>query len=109
MKSVGTYNLSPTINVCDIHPRAPLLAWYATHSDHYSPYYMFCLSLSVSLSLFVFTLAYSASHQQQAIRIFNLERNEVLNTIRYHDGFMGQKIGSSNCLAFHPYKVRNQK
>jgi regulator-associated protein of mTOR len=57
-KSVSTFNLTPNINACDIHPQAPLLA---------------CAS------------------QQQAIRIFNLENKDVLNNIRYHDGFMGQK------------------
>jgi len=54
-------------------------------------------SLSLSLS--------SSASPQQAIRIYNLEKEELLNNIRYHDGFMGQKIGPTKCLAFHPYKV----
>ena len=29
----------------------------------------------------------------------------MLSSIRYHDGFMGQRIGPTKCLAFHPYKV----
>lgn len=29
---------------------------------------------------------------------------EMLNTIRYHDGFLGQRIAAVNCLAFHPYR-----
>ena len=28
----------------------------------------------------------------------------VLNWIRYHDGFLGQRIGPVSCLAFHPNK-----
>ena len=27
-----------------------------------------------------------------------------LNTIRYHDGFLGQRIGPVSSLAFHPTK-----
>lgn len=42
---------------------------------------------------------------QNAIRIYNLDSEEMLNHIRYHDGFMGQRIGPTKCLAFHPYKV----
>lgn len=42
---------------------------------------------------------------QQAIRVYNINTEEMLNNIRYHDGFMGQKIGPTKCLAFHPHKV----
>ena len=42
---------------------------------------------------------------QHAIRVYNLESEDMLNNIRYHDGFMGQRIGPTKCLAFHPYKV----
>lgn len=59
-------------NVCEIHPRAPLLA---------------------------------AANQAQGIRVANLDTDEVLSHIRYHEGFMGQKIGATRCLAFHPYRV----
>lgn len=44
---------------------------------------------------------------QHAIRVYNLDTEEMLNHIRYHDGFMGQKIGPTKCLAFHPHKVTN--
>ncbi|GAB6021043.1 hypothetical protein CHUAL_003678 [Chamberlinius hualienensis] len=30
---------------------------------------------------------------------------ENLSLIKYHDGFMGQRIGPVSCLAFHPHKV----
>jgi regulator-associated protein of mTOR len=28
-----------------------------------------------------------------------------VNLIRYHDGFLGQRIGPISALQFHPYKV----
>jgi len=72
-KSVRSFSVVPSsLNVCEIHPRAPLLG---------------CAS------------------PQQAIRIYNIDTEEMLNNIRYHDGFMGQRIGPTRCLAFHPYKV----
>lgn len=70
VKSIS--GLPSSVNVCEVHPQAPLLA---------------CAS------------------PQQAIRVYNLETEEMLNHIRYHDGFMGQKIGPTKCLAFHPHKV----
>lgn len=70
IKSIS--GLPSSVNVCEVHPQAPLLA---------------CAS------------------PQHAIRVYNLETEEMLNHIRYHDGFMGQKIGPTKCLAFHPHKV----
>ena len=49
----------------------------------------------------------SSASPQHAIRIYNLDTEEMLNNIRYHDGFMGQRIGPTKCLAFHPFKVTN--
>ena len=40
---------------------------------------------------------------KQIVRVMDLN-GSLLNTIRYHDGFLGQRIGPVNCLAFHPYK-----
>nr|KAF6286915.1 regulatory associated protein of MTOR complex 1 [Pipistrellus kuhlii] len=28
---------------------------------------------------------------------------ELINSIKYYDGFMGQRVGAISCLAFHPY------
>ena len=50
---------------------------------------------------FVF-LSGSAS---QMIKVYSLG-GANLSTIRYHDGFMGQRIGPISCLAFHPHRVR---
>ena len=46
-----------------------------------------------------------ACASQHTISFYNLETDDKLNQIRYHDGFMGQKIGPTKCLSFHPYKV----
>ncbi|KAG2614531.1 regulatory-associated protein of TOR 1-like isoform X3 [Panicum virgatum] len=40
---------------------------------------------------------------KQMIKVFSLE-GEQLTIIRYQPSFMGQRIGSVNCLSFHPYK-----
>ena len=41
------------------------------------------------------------SHKQY-IKILNTSGN-VLSTIKYHDGFLGQRIGQVSCLTFHPH------
>jgi regulator-associated protein of mTOR len=40
---------------------------------------------------------------KQIIKVFSLE-GEQLTIIRYQPSFMGQRIGSVNCLSFHPHK-----
>ena len=45
----------------------------------------------------------SGSHKQ-FIKVFNTS-GEPLSMIRYHDGFLGQRIGPVACLAFHPHKL----
>ncbi|KAK8447186.1 hypothetical protein SEVIR_8G015500v4 [Setaria viridis] len=40
---------------------------------------------------------------KQMIKVFSLE-GEQLTIIRYQPSFMGQRIGSVNCLSFHLYK-----
>ncbi|XP_067006454.1 regulatory-associated protein of mTOR isoform X2 [Anabrus simplex] len=40
----------------------------------------------------------------QVISIYNME-GSLLNTIKYHEGFMGPRIGPVSYLAFHPYRV----
>jgi regulator-associated protein of mTOR len=41
---------------------------------------------------------------QQFIKVYNM-RGAKLSTIRYHDGFLGQRIGAVTCLNFHPTEV----
>ena len=48
---------------------------------------------------------FAVGSAQQFIGVLN-EKGEVLGTIKYHDGFMGQRIGPISCMTFHPYKVR---
>ncbi|XP_071961463.1 regulatory-associated protein of mTOR-like isoform X2 [Antedon mediterranea] len=40
----------------------------------------------------------------QLISIYNLA-GDTLSTIKYYEGFIGQRIGPLNCLAFHPHRV----
>uniref|UniRef100_A0A2C9JG35 Raptor N-terminal CASPase-like domain-containing protein n=1 Tax=Biomphalaria glabrata TaxID=6526 RepID=A0A2C9JG35_BIOGL len=30
----------------------------------------------------------------------------VLSTVKYHEGFLGQRIGNASCMSFHPYLVK---
>lgn len=100
-KSTHSFNTMTGSNVCTIHHSVPLLAWYV------------CVSVCVCVnglhirckkkrfpSLFLFP---SASNQ--AIKLYNIKNKESINSIRYHDGFMGQKIGPTKSIIFHPYKV----
>jgi regulator-associated protein of mTOR len=42
---------------------------------------------------------------QQYIGVYNYA-GENLSTVKYHEGFMGQRIGPVTCLAFHPLRVK---
>jgi regulator-associated protein of mTOR len=46
----------------------------------------------------------TGSHAQ-FIKILTLGGDQLGNIIKYHDGFLGQRIGSVSCLAFHPFKM----
>ncbi|XP_050390933.1 regulatory-associated protein of mTOR isoform X1 [Patella vulgata] len=41
----------------------------------------------------------------QSIVVYN-QSGDNLSTIKYHEGFLGQRIGTISCLAFHPYFVK---
>ncbi|XP_057866862.1 regulatory-associated protein of TOR 1 isoform X1 [Cryptomeria japonica] len=41
---------------------------------------------------------------KQYIKVFNL-RGDLLNIVRYHNSFLGQRIGPVSCLSFHPYNI----
>ena len=41
----------------------------------------------------------------QVIKIFTMGGDQLGNDIKYHDGFLGQRIGPISCLAFHPHKM----
>ncbi|XP_041364724.1 regulatory-associated protein of mTOR-like isoform X2 [Gigantopelta aegis] len=41
----------------------------------------------------------------QSISVFN-QSGDNLSTMKYYEGFLGQRIGTISCLAFHPYSVK---
>lgn len=45
----------------------------------------------------------SGSHNQ-FIKVFRSD-GEQLALIRYHEGFLGERIGPVSCLAFHPHRL----
>ena len=45
----------------------------------------------------------SGAHAQ-FLKILDLD-GETKNVIRYHEGFLGQRIGAVSCLAWHPNKL----
>jgi regulator-associated protein of mTOR len=45
----------------------------------------------------------SGAHAQ-FLKVLDFE-GETKNVIRYHEGFLGQRIGAVSCLAYHPYKL----
>jgi len=42
--------------------------------------------------------------EKQKIKVYS-STGEELNIIRYHEGFLGQRIGPISCLNFHPYQL----
>eukprot|EP00742_Colponemidia_sp_Colp-10_P007526 GILJ01008112.1.p1 GENE.GILJ01008112.1~~GILJ01008112.1.p1 ORF type:complete len:1472 (-),score=223.61 GILJ01008112.1:233-4648(-) len=46
----------------------------------------------------------ASGSQNQFIKVFNMA-GESLSMIRYHDGFLGQRIGPISCLAFHRHRL----
>ena len=46
----------------------------------------------------------TGSHAQ-FIKVLTLGGDQLGNIIKYHDGFLGQRIGPVSCLAFHPVKM----
>ncbi|XP_046991838.1 regulatory-associated protein of mTOR isoform X1 [Schistocerca americana] len=47
---------------------------------------------------------FACGSMNQFINVYGMDGN-ALNTIKYHEGFMGPRIGAVSCLAFHPYRV----
>ena len=41
---------------------------------------------------------------QQFVSVFN-HSGDTLSTVKYHEGFMGQRIARVTCIAFHPVQV----
>lgn len=47
----------------------------------------------------------TGSHAQ-FIKILTLGGDQLGRIIKYHDGFLGQRIGPVSCLAFHPTRMK---
>lgn len=45
----------------------------------------------------------SGAHAQ-FLKILDLD-GDTKNVIRYHEGFLGQRIGAVSCLAWHPNRL----
>jgi WD40 repeat protein len=54
--------------------------------------------------LIMLMVSFFSGSVNQYISVYNME-GSVLNTIKYHEGFMGPRIGPVSCLAFHPHRV----
>jgi WD40 repeat protein len=50
----------------------------------------------------------ASGSQNQKIHMQDFDGLE-LNQIRYHEGFLGQRIGPVSCLAFHPYEPSTKR
>lgn len=42
--------------------------------------------------------------QDQVISVYNTN-GDTTSVIKYHEGFMGQRVAKVSCLAFHPHLV----
>lgn len=61
-------------------------------------------SVMTALSVHDYAPLIATGSQDQRIKVMNFNGDE-LSIIRYHDGFLGQRIGPVSSLAFHPYHV----
>jgi regulatory associated protein of mTOR len=61
-------------------------------------------SVMTALSVHDYAPLIATGSQDQRIKVMNFNGDE-LSVIRYHDGFLGQRIGPVSSLAFHPYHV----
>jgi regulator-associated protein of mTOR len=57
-----------------------------------------------SLAVHPYAPLLACGSQTQKIKVANFD-GEELGMIRYHDGFLGQRIGPVSSLTFHPYRV----
>lgn len=59
-------------------------------------------SIMSAMAVHDYAPIFACGSQTQKIKVYNLNGEEV-SLIRYHDGFLGQRIGPVSCLSFHPY------
>ncbi|XP_075760202.1 regulatory-associated protein of mTOR isoform X3 [Pelodiscus sinensis] len=78
-ESVKVLQIVKGLTALDIHPQASLFACVVSFP---------CVQFSGSMNQF--TAIYNGN-------------GELINNIKYYDGFMGQRVGAISCLAFHPH------
>ncbi|XP_059587946.1 regulatory-associated protein of mTOR isoform X6 [Alligator mississippiensis] len=78
-ESVKVLQIVKGLTALDIHPQANLFACTAS-----------------------FPWAQLSGSMNQFTAIYN-GNGELINNIKYYDGFMGQRVGAISCLAFHPH------
>lgn len=71
-------------------------------SSSVSSFKAFSKSQMSAFSVHNYAPVVACGSYNQKIKIMTFQGTEV-SLIRYHDGFLGQRIGSVSCLAFHPY------
>lgn len=76
---------------CCLSPPSPL-AYFLPHHRETEANILTVFSSCHSGSMNQFTAVYSGS-------------GELISSIKYYDGFMGQRVGAISCLAFHPHWV----
>nr|CAD7444288.1 unnamed protein product [Timema bartmani] len=81
--SVSTCQTSQGMTAMSVHSAANTFAWY----------WLNCR----------ITVLHNGSVNQY-ISVYNMA-GVSLNTIKYHEGFMGPRIGPVSCLQFHPHRV----
>lgn len=55
-----------------------------------------------------FSLSFSSGSQEQVIKLVQLDHpspSTSLQTLKYHDGFLGQRLGPIGSLYFHPQRL----
>lgn len=85
----------------DVHHSC--LIYIANQKKSYHWIYMYSISYEV---LHKHVVCCCSGSPNQFIGVYNTS-GDNLSTIKYHEGFLGQRIGAASCLAFHPYKVHN--
>lgn len=81
-----------------------LLSSYLFFLSPPSPPALFITLCHLNLCHFPYTIHYSGS-TNQTLTTYD-SKALVLSTVKYHEGFLGQRIGNASCMAFHPHQVR---
>ncbi|CCI46966.1 unnamed protein product [Albugo candida] len=61
-------------------------------------------STMTALAVHDYAPIFASGSHNQFIKVFRCD-GEELALIRYHEGFLGERIGPVSCLAFHPHRL----